>query len=112
MHLYAPRAQLLHLNPSHRPVLQFQRAAGVRTACSPGAVPVATAPHPQHCRPLVSTCLFFSNPRFLPNYSQMELKLPGSVNHLPCSVLEDYSGPSRCTGQWRPSLQNFNKAHT
>lgn len=65
MHLYAPRAQLLHLNPSHRPVLQFQRAAGVRTACSPGAVPIATAPHPQHCRPLVSTCLFFSNPRFL-----------------------------------------------
>lgn len=46
MHLYAPRAQLLHLNPSHWPVLQFQRAAGVRTACSLGAVPTATTSHP------------------------------------------------------------------
>lgn len=78
VHLYAPRAQLLHLNPSHwNSRLQFHPAS-VRTGTASRAPP-ATGTKTGHIPalpPLVSTYYFFSNSSFILKLFSDVCKIP------------------------------------
>lgn len=65
MHLYAPRARLLHLNPSHGNCrLQFQPASE-RENRSCSRAPSATVSHRSQHGPAPVSTDFFSNSSFL-----------------------------------------------
>lgn len=64
VHLQALRAQLLHLNPSHRGGRSVSESSRLRQSCSWALAASRRLPLPARLPP-VSTCHFFSNSPFL-----------------------------------------------
>lgn len=110
VHLYAPRAQLLHLNPSHWDAAPVPQSSRRENSPAPRAAAAASLPA---LPASVSTCYFFSNPRFpSQNLSHgahaVWLWEPPAALFCPPRVTR----ASRCTAVEGPLLQNFNKACT